>query len=132
MSLLLLKRLLPFSEHILIEEYQAGFRKGRSTLDHIFTLGHVFEKVWEFNNGGHFVFIDFKKAYDSVNRPSLSKILTSIEFQIPSKLISIISESLNKSECKIKLPNSNSDFFEVTSGLRQGDLISQFYLILLF
>ncbi|KAI5731765.1 hypothetical protein M8J77_015617 [Diaphorina citri] len=121
MSLLLLRRLLPYSED-LIGEYQTGFRKGRSTLDHIFTLRQVFEKVWEYNNGGHFVFIDFKKAYDSANRPCLLKILK--EFQIPTKLISLISDCLDKTLCKIKMPNTNSDEFEVTSGLRQGDPIS--------
>uniref|UniRef100_A0A8D8TV43 Craniofacial development protein 2 n=1 Tax=Cacopsylla melanoneura TaxID=428564 RepID=A0A8D8TV43_9HEMI len=121
MSILLLNRLLPYSED-LIGEYQTGFRKGRSTLDHIFTLRQVFEKLWEYNSGGHFVFIDFKKAYDSVNRPCLFKILK--EFQIPTKLIALIADCLNNARCKIKMPNSNSEVFEVTSGLRQGDPIS--------
>ncbi|KAI5733048.1 hypothetical protein M8J76_007037 [Diaphorina citri] len=43
---------------------------------------------------------------------------------IPTKLISLISDCLDKTLCKIKMPNTNSDEFEVTSGLRQGDPIS--------
>lgn len=70
MPLLLLKRLLPYSED-LTGDYQMGFRKRRSTLDHIFILRQVFEKAWEYNNGSHFVFIDFKKAYNNVHIPTL-------------------------------------------------------------
>ncbi|KAI5702712.1 hypothetical protein M8J75_003287 [Diaphorina citri] len=44
--------------------------------------------------------------------------------KIPTKLISLISDCLDKTLCKIKMPNTNSDEFEVTSGLRQGDPIS--------
>lgn len=54
------------------------------------------------------------------------------EFQIPSNLITMISISLEKTYCKIKMPNCNSDSFEVTTDLRQGDPLSpaQFNLVL--
>ena len=48
----------------------------------------MLEKMWEHNEAVHQLFIDFKKAYDSVRREVLYNIL--IEFGIPMKLIRLI------------------------------------------
>jgi len=47
---------------------------------------------WEYNEEVHQLFIDFKKAYDSVRREVLYKIL--IEFGIPRKLVKLINMGL--------------------------------------
>jgi hypothetical protein len=47
----------------------------------------MLEKKWEYNEAVHQLFIDFKRAYDSVKREVLYNIL--IEFGIPKKLISL-------------------------------------------
>jgi len=44
----------------------------------------MLEKKWEYNEEAHQHFTDFKKAYDSVKREVLYKIL--LEFGIPRKL----------------------------------------------
>jgi hypothetical protein len=46
------------------------------------------EKTWDYNGTVHQLFIDFKKAYDSVRREALYNIL--IEFGIPRKLVGLI------------------------------------------
>jgi len=56
-----------------------------STIDHIFCIRQILEKKWEYNEEVQQLFIDFKKAYDSVRRKILYKIL--IEFGIPRKLV---------------------------------------------
>jgi len=45
-------------------------------------------KKWEHNEAVHQLFIDFKKAYDSVRREALYNIL--IEFGAPKKLVRLI------------------------------------------
>jgi hypothetical protein len=60
---------------------QYGFRRNSSTIDHIFCIRQVLEKKWEYNEVVHQLFIDFKKAYDSVRREVLYNIF--IEFGIP-------------------------------------------------
>jgi hypothetical protein len=40
----------------------------RSTTDQIFCIRQILEKKWEYNKTVHQLFIDFKKAYDSVRR----------------------------------------------------------------
>jgi len=52
-------------------DHQCGFRRNRSTTDHIFCIRQILEKKWEHNEAVHQLFIDFKKAYDSVRREAL-------------------------------------------------------------
>ncbi|XP_025416189.1 general transcription factor II-I repeat domain-containing protein 2-like [Sipha flava] len=52
-------------------EYQSGFRKGKSTTDHIFVVRQLMEKHYEYAKDLHMVFVDYKQAYDSVNREKL-------------------------------------------------------------
>jgi hypothetical protein len=46
------------------------------------------KKKWEYNETVHQLFLDFKKAYDSVRREVLCNIL--IEFRVPMKLVRLI------------------------------------------
>ncbi|KAJ4449946.1 hypothetical protein ANN_01353 [Periplaneta americana] len=54
----------------------------------------IMEKKWEYKGTVHQLFIDFKKAYDSVKREVLYDIL--IEFGIPKKLVRLIKMCLMK------------------------------------
>jgi hypothetical protein len=69
-------------------DHQCGFGRTRSTTDRIFYIRQILERKWEYNGTVHQLFIDFKKAYDSVRREVLYNIL--IEFGIPRKVVSII------------------------------------------
>jgi hypothetical protein len=51
------------------------------------------EKKWEYNETVLQLFVDFKKAYDSVRRKVLYNIL--IEFCVPMKLVRMIKMCLN-------------------------------------
>jgi hypothetical protein len=57
-------------------------------MDQIFYIRQILEKKWDYNGMMHQLFIDFKKAYDSVKREVLYNIL--LEFGIPKKLVRII------------------------------------------
>ena len=76
LSNILLSRLIPYAK----ENHQCGFRRNRTIIDNIFCIRQILEKKWDYNVD-HQLFIDFKKAYDSVRREILYKIL--IEFGIP-------------------------------------------------
>ena len=51
-----------------VPESQYGYRPGRSTEDLIHVLRQLFEKAWEKNTAMYAIFIDFRKAFDSVDR----------------------------------------------------------------
>jgi sorting nexin-29 len=87
LSNILHARLTPYAEEI-IGHHQSGFRRNRSTTDQIFYIQQILEKKWEHNGTVYQLFIDFKKAYDSVRREVLYNIL--IDFGIPRKLVGLI------------------------------------------
>jgi hypothetical protein len=59
-----------------------------SAIDQIFYIRQILEKKWECNGTVRQLFIDFKKAYDSVRREALYNIL--IEFGKLIKLVRLI------------------------------------------
>ena len=121
LSNILLSRLTPYAKEI-IGDHQCGFRRKRSTIDHIFCIRQLFEKKWEYNEEVHQLSIDFKKAYDSVRREFLYKIL--IEFGIPKKLVRLIKMSLTEAYSRVRVGKNVSDRFPISNGLRQGDALS--------
>lgn len=71
LSTLLLERITPLAEDIIGRYHQCGFIKGKSTVDHMFTLRQTMEKYYELDKGLYMIFVDYEQAYDSVNRQEL-------------------------------------------------------------
>jgi hypothetical protein len=59
----------------------------------MFCIRQILEKKWEYSEAVHPLFIDFKKAYDSVRREVFFNIL--IEYDVPVKLMRLIKMCLN-------------------------------------
>ncbi len=121
LSILLYDRLIVFAEEIL-GDYQCGFRPGRSTIDQLFTIRQILEKAWEHCLNVYQLFIDFKQAYDSVDRTAMYVILN--DLGIPEKLINLIKCTLTGSKGRVVLNGYLSDVFDIDTGLRQGDGLS--------
>ncbi|GFR65536.1 endonuclease-reverse transcriptase [Elysia marginata] len=75
-------------------EEQADFRPGRGCTDQIFTLRNIIEQCTEWQRDLYINFIDFEKAFDSVHRNSLWKILR--YYRISSEIVSMIKCFYNK------------------------------------
>ena len=75
LSNILLSRLTPDAEEIIGDHQYRFQRHNRSTTDHVFCIRQILEKKWEYNESVHQLFIDFKKANDSVRREILYNIL---------------------------------------------------------
>ena len=58
-----------------IPDVQAGFRKGRRNRDQIANIHWIIEKTRECQKNNYFCFIDYAKAFDSVDHNKLWKIL---------------------------------------------------------
>jgi hypothetical protein len=85
---------------------------------------------WEYNGTVHQLFIDFKKAYDSVRREVLYNIL--IEFGIPRKLVGLIKMCLNETYSRVRIGKNRYDKFTVQNGLKQGDAYHHCFSTLLW
>ena len=91
-------------------------------LTYLLTHSMVQRKKWEYNEEVHQLFIDFKKAYDSVRREVLYKIL--IEFGIPRKLVRLVKMSATETYSRVRVGKNVSDMFPIRIGLKQGDALS--------
>ncbi|KAJ4434457.1 hypothetical protein ANN_23019 [Periplaneta americana] len=76
---------------------------------------------WEYKGTVHQLFIDFKKAYDSVKREVLYDIL--IEFGIPKKLVRLIKMCHSEIYSRVRIGQFLSDAFPIHCGLKQGDAL---------
>ena len=63
-------RLQQYVNHELLD-VQAGFKKGRGTRDQIANIRWIMEKAREFQKNIYFCFIDYAKAFDSVDHNKL-------------------------------------------------------------
>jgi hypothetical protein len=121
LSNIFLSRLTPYADEI-IGDHQCGFRRNRSTTDPIFCIRQILEKKWEYNGTVHQLFMDYKKACDSVSRELLYNIL--IEFGIPRELVGLIKVCLNESYSTVCIGENLSDKFPIQNDLKKGDALS--------
>ena len=112
-------------DHILGQE-QTGFREGYSTIDHIFVLQLIIELYQSVHKRVYCAFIDYRKAFDSINRPLLWQKLLS--YNINGKLFNVVKNMYDKAKSCIKIENLYSDYFPCNIGVRQGDNLSPLYL----
>jgi hypothetical protein len=108
-----LLRLISYAQEIM-GDHQSGFRRNRSTTDHIFCIRQLLEK-WEHNEAVHQLFIDFKKVYDSVRREALYNIL--IGFGIPTKLVRLINMCLTETYSRVRVGKNLSEMFTIRNDL---------------
>jgi hypothetical protein len=85
-----------------------------STTDQTFCIREILEKKWEYKETVHQLFIDSKKAYDSVSREVLYNIL--IVLGVPMKLVMLMKMSLNETYSKIRTGKHLSDSFPIQNG----------------
>ena len=69
-------------------DVQASFRKGRGTRDQIANIHWIMEKAREFQKNIYLCFIDYARAFDSVDHNKLWKILQ--EMGIPDHLTCLL------------------------------------------
>ena len=112
-----------------LRDHQAGFRKDRSCTDQIATLRIIVEQSRdEWDSSLYINFVDYEKAFDSLGRDTLWKLLQ--HYGIPDKLISLIRNSYEDMACRVVHAGQLTDSFMVKTGVRQGCLLSPFLFLL--
>ena len=107
----------------ILPEEQCGFRPARSTTDMIFVARMLQEFGREKNTPIFMCFIDLMKAYDTINRRMLWRILA--RFGVPAKLIAVIRAFHDNMRACVRLDDGVESFwFLVMEGLRQGCVLA--------
>ena len=101
-----------------LPDSQCGFRAGRGCTDMIFVARQLVEKAREHHSDLFVLFVDLKKAYDSVPRPALWRVLERLG--IPLTMISIIRSFHEGMSVKVIVGQEFTESFDVCNGLRQG------------
>lgn len=119
----ILNRVTLFLVNSVQPEAQCGFRAGRGTIDMIFALRQVQEKVREQNKHLYIfmVFIDLTKAFDFVNRVALWIVLR--KFGCPDKFVSIIQSFHDGMMASVMQSGESSEPFPVANGTTQGGCV---------
>ena len=118
---LLFNRIVHVIDQIL-RKNQAGFRKERSCIQQI----HILRRIMEGANANNIplliTFIDFKKAFDSVNRNMMFAILR--HYGIPEKIVRAIKLMYEDTTSRVYIEGKLSEQFKVTTGVLQGDVLA--------
>ena len=122
-SSILNRRLQNFLEtNKILAEEQNGFRASRSCIDHILVLCSVLRNRKALGLSTFLSFIDFQKAFDSVDRNLLFFKLSQIG--ISGRFYNAISAMYSNPRSKVLLNEYETDFFDCPIGVKQGDNIS--------
>ncbi|MES9880523.1 MAG: reverse transcriptase family protein [Sedimenticola sp.] len=106
----------------ILSENQAGFRKGYSTMDHVFVLHTLIELLRHQKKKVYCAFIDFSQAFDSVWRIGLWKKL--LKNNINGIFFRVINNMYLEIKSCVMLNNECSQYFPSYCGVRQGENLS--------
>lgn len=121
---LLLGKLSRWSEqNEIMGEFQAGFRKGYSTIDNVSNLMHTVKiKLSKKRNKVFAFFVDLSAAFDRIDRHALLYKLS--EMGVSSKMKNIIKNLYTGTYASVWCCDGLSEAFETTMGVKQGCLLS--------
>lgn len=100
---------------------QAGFRTGFGTNDHLQAVRALIEKSIEYNRPLALVFVDFHKAFDTVEPSAILKTLQ--ECRVDYRYTKLIYNIYKNATMVVKL-RENTERIPIRRGVRQGDTMS--------
>lgn len=101
---------------------QFGFRKGRGTDDGTFVLNHVLEAYKARGQPVYAVLVDFRKAYDSVDRGTLWRCLA--QLGIRGGMLDALMDMYRRVQLRVRVGGALGPVFESERGVKQGDPLS--------
>ena len=107
-----------------LPDVQTGFRKARVTRDQIAIIRWIIEKAGEYQKNIYFCFIDYPKAFDSVDHNKLWKILQ--EKGMPDYLTHLLRNLYAGQEATVRTGHGTTDWFQIGKGVRQGYILSPY------
>lgn len=101
---------------------QAGFREGFSTLDNAFIIKMLIDMYTQKKKKLFGAFLDYKKAFDTVDRAHLWKRL--LACGINGKILNVVVSLYEKAKSCVRMNGITSSHFSCNIGVRQGDNLS--------
>jgi exonuclease III len=105
-----------------IGEWQGGFREGRGVHDNLFILNTITEKARKLGEDIYLVFVDFRKAFDTICRDRLWDVLA--RKGLGGNAVNLIKNLYNGHARSVKTPCGKTDWMPCEKGVRQGCILS--------
>jgi len=102
----------------MLRNEQPGFRSGRSCVDQIATLRIIVEESIEWQSTLHIAFVDFSKAFDSVDKEGLWRLLW--HYGVPTKVVNFIKGTYNNFRAQVELYTKTSCQIHLKVELKYG------------
>ena len=100
----------------------------RSSMGQVLTVRRIIERVKDTHLEACIIFVDFSKAFDSIDRGKMSKILRA--YGIPIETIKAIMMLYNNTIAIVRSPDGDTDFFDIRSWVLQGDTLAPLLFII--
>ena len=126
----LLNRLTEHLENGLLPESQCGFRKSRGTIDMVFAARQLQEKCQEQNTDLYSTYVDLTKAFDTVSREGLWRIMA--KYGCPTRFITIVRQLHDGMQARVQDNGDFSEPFSVSNGVKQGCFLAPTLFSLMF
>ena len=111
-----------------LRKNQAGFRTGRSCVQQIHILRRIMEGACYQKIPLYITFVDFMKAFDSIDRDMMFSILR--HYGIPEPIVEAIRTLYTDSSSRVYIEGTTSEPFKITTGVLQGDVLAPFLFII--
>ena len=111
------------NENSILTDAQFGFKPGYGTTDAIFT-SHCYIERFTKKKKLYCCFVDYRKAFDSVNKHNL--LFKLARSGIIGKLYGIIKSMYDSLKSSVKFQCQFSQFIDCNVGLMQGEAMSPF------
>ena len=111
-----------------LRKNQNGFRRNRSTTSQILTIRRILEGVRVKNLQTTILLVNFTKAFDSIHRGKMEKIL--LPYGLPKETVAAIMILYRNTKVKVRSPDGDTDYFDIVAGVLQGDTLGPYLFII--
>ena len=105
-----------------VPDSQCGFHSGRGCVDMIFCTRQFVEKAREHNTKIYMLFVDLRKAYNSVPRQALWMVLQ--KYGVPPVMVNLVKYLHDGMKAEVRIDGNVTPEIEVQNGLGQGSTIA--------
>ena len=112
----------------ILRKNQNGFRRNRSTTSQILNIRRIIESVRVKNLQATLLFVDFTKAFDSIYRGKMEKIL--LAYGVPKETVGAITILYRNTKVKVRSPDGDTEYFDIIARVLQGDTLAPYLFII--
>ena len=106
------------------KEIRMDLEKVAQQLGQILTVRIIIDGVKAMQIPATLLFVDFSKAFDSVHRGKMEKIL--LAYGIPKEIVTAIMILCRNTKSVVRSPDDDTELFDILAGVLQGDTLAPF------